>query len=154
MKKPPTSLRFWRIALLILLLSSVGHSQAQALANDTVRTASGLRYYIHQPGKGATATVGDKVTVNYTGFLPNGKLFDSSATDGRPLRCRVGQGEVIKGWEEVLQLLPAGSRARVWIPAALAYGAKGTRNPDDDNGYIVPPNTDLIFELEMVKVSK
>ncbi|MBC6606818.1 FKBP-type peptidyl-prolyl cis-trans isomerase [Hymenobacter sp. BT188] len=153
MKKPPTPLRYWRLALLILLLSSAGHSQAQAPA-DTVRTTSGVRYYIHQPGNGATAKVGDKVTVNYTGFLPNGKLFDSSALNGRPLRCRVGRGEVIEGWEEVLQLLPAGSRARVWIPAALAYGVKGARNPDDDNRYIVPPNTDLIFELEMVRVNK
>ncbi|SMB87603.1 peptidylprolyl isomerase FKBP-type [Hymenobacter roseosalivarius DSM 11622] len=139
--------------LLVLLIAGAGRSQAQSLT-DTIRTTSGVRYYIHQPGKGATASAGDRVTVHYTGFLPNGKLFDSSATDGRPLRCRVGRGEVIKGWDEVLQLLPAGSRARVWIPAALAYGAKGARNPDDDNRYIVPPKTDLIFELEMVKVHK
>ncbi|WP_084444095.1 FKBP-type peptidyl-prolyl cis-trans isomerase [Hymenobacter roseosalivarius] len=153
MKKPPGHFRWWRIVLLVLLIAGAGRSQAQSLT-DTIRTTSGVRYYIHQPGKGATASAGDRVTVHYTGFLPNGKLFDSSATDGRPLRCRVGRGEVIKGWDEVLQLLPAGSRARVWIPAALAYGAKGARNPDDDNRYIVPPKTDLIFELEMVKVHK
>ncbi len=82
--------------LLVLLIAGAGRSQAQSLT-DTIRTASGVRYYIHQPGKGATASAGDRVTVHYTGFLPNGKLFDSSATDGRPLRCRVGRGEVIKG---------------------------------------------------------
>jgi FKBP-type peptidyl-prolyl cis-trans isomerase len=149
---PPTS-RYWRYVAVLLLLLGASRAQAQNPA-DTVRTASGIRYHIHQPGKGSVAKVGDRVVVNYTGFLPNGKLFDSSASDGRPLRCRVGRGEVIKGWDEVLQLLPAGSRARVWIPAALAYGAKGVRDPDDQSRYLIPPKTDLIFELEMVKVNK
>jgi FKBP-type peptidyl-prolyl cis-trans isomerase len=136
-----------------MLLTGAGGVYAQGPA-DTVRTASGLRYFIHQPGKGSVAKVGDRVVVNYTGFLPNGRLFDSSASDGRPLKCRVGRGEVIKGWDEVLLLLPAGSRARVWIPAALAYGAKGVRDPDDQRRYLIPPKTDLVFELEMVKVSR
>lgn len=150
---PPTTFRWRYWALLGLLLMAAPSSQAQALV-DTIRTASGVRYAIHQPGRGAVAQVGDKVSVNYTGFLPSGKLFDSSASDGRPLRCRVGRGEVIKGWDEVLLLLPAGSRARVWIPAALAYGAKGVRDPDDDTRFLIPPNTDLVFELEMVKVNR
>ena len=149
---PPTS-PYWRYVAVLLLLLGASRAQAQNPA-DTIRTASGVRYYIHQPGQGSVARVGDKVVVNYTGFLPNGKLFDSSASDGRPLKCRVGRGEVIKGWDEVLLLLPAGSRARVWIPAALAYGAKGVRDPDDQRRYLIPPKTDLIFELEMVKVSK
>jgi FKBP-type peptidyl-prolyl cis-trans isomerase len=91
--------------------------------------------------------------VHYTGFLPNGLFFDSSATDGSPLRVRLGRGEVIRGWEELLPLLSAGARVWARIPAALAYGAKGARDPDDDSRYRVPPDTDLIFELEIVRVN-
>ena len=117
-----------------------------------MRTASGLRYLIETRGNGPTPQPGDKLTVEYTGFLPNGKVFDSSAVDGHPLRLRVGRGEVIKGWDEVLLLLPAGTHARIWIPSALAYGSQGARDPDDDTRYIIPPNTDLAFELTVVKV--
>ncbi|WP_216859180.1 FKBP-type peptidyl-prolyl cis-trans isomerase [Hymenobacter citatus] len=117
-----------------------------------MQTASGLRYSITTLGTGPTPQAGDKLVVEYSGFLPNGKVFDSSVVDGHPLRLRVGRGEVIKGWDEVLLLLPAGTRARVWIPAALAYGAKGARDPDDDSRYLIPPNTDLVFDLTVVKV--
>ncbi|UOQ73945.1 FKBP-type peptidyl-prolyl cis-trans isomerase [Hymenobacter cellulosilyticus] len=122
---------------------------------DTVlsqRTASGVRYTVRQPGTGPQARIGDRMLVHYTGFLPDGHIFDSSVGQGKPLRLRVGRGEVIPGWDEILLLLPQGSRARVWIPAALAYGARGVLNPDDDSKFIVPPNTNLVFELEIVKV--
>lgn len=145
----------WRSSVFLILalcLLLAYKSTAQAAATDTLHTASGLRYLIKTLGTGPTPQPGDKLTVDYTGFLPNGKVFDSSATDGRPLRLRVGHGEVIKGWDEVLLLLPAGTRARVWIPAALAYGAQGARDPDDDSRYTIPPNTDLVFELTVVKV--
>lgn len=144
--------RFWAL-LALLLTAGLPESQAQALS-DTIQTASGMRYSIRELGKGATAQAGDKLVINYTGFLPNGRLFDSSAADGRPLRCRVGRGEVIKGWDEVLLLLPAGSRARVWIPAALAYGSKGVRDPDEDTRFLIPPGSDLVFEMEIIKVNK
>ncbi|UYZ61687.1 FKBP-type peptidyl-prolyl cis-trans isomerase [Hymenobacter weizhouensis] len=115
-------------------------------------TASGLRYLVRQPGSGQPARAGDRVRVHYTGFLPDGRLFDASVKQGGPLKVRAGRGEVIKGWDEVLLLLPPGSRARVWIPAHLAYGPTGVRDPDDDSRYLVPPNTDLLFELEVVEV--
>ncbi|TGE21137.1 FKBP-type peptidyl-prolyl cis-trans isomerase [Hymenobacter metallicola] len=118
----------------------------------TQRTASGVRYTIRQQGTGPIAQSGDRMQVHYTGFLPDGHIFDSSVAQGRPLRLRVGRGEVIPGWDEMLLLLPMGSRARIWIPAALAYGSTGVLNPDDDTKFMVPPNTDLIFEVEIVKV--
>jgi FKBP-type peptidyl-prolyl cis-trans isomerase len=92
------------------------------------------------------------MAVHYTGFLPDGHIFDSSVAQGKPLRLRVGRGEVIPGWDEVLLHLPAGARAWVSIPARLAYGAQGVRNPDDERRYLSPPDTNLVFELEIVKV--
>ena len=126
-----------------------------AVLADTVlseHTASGVRYTVRQRGTGPQAQAGDRMLVHYTGFLPDGHIFDSSVGQGRPLRLRVGRGEVIPGWDELLLLLPAGSRARVWIPARLAYGSTGVLNPDDDSKFTVPPNTNLVFELEIVKV--
>ncbi|WP_167855498.1 FKBP-type peptidyl-prolyl cis-trans isomerase [Hymenobacter fodinae] len=123
-----------------------------SLLARATQTTSGLRYTVRQPGKGPTAHSGDKVTVHYTGFLPNGHVFDASVKQGGPLKVRVGRGEVIKGWDEALQLLPEGTRARLWIPARLAYAAKGVRDPDDDRRYLVPPQTDLVFEVEILRV--
>ena len=128
---------------------------ADSLLPRAIRTASGLRYVVRQPGHGAPAQPGSRVTVHYTGFLAaDGRLFDTSVQQGGPLKVRAGRQNVIKGFDEALLLLPEGSRARVWIPAALAYGAKGRPDPDDDTGkrYLIPPNADLIFELEILKV--
>lgn len=123
-----------------------------SLLSRAVQTASGLRYAVRQPGTGPLASPGTRVTVHYTGFLPDGKVFDASVKQGGPIRVRAGRGEVIKGWDEALLLLPEGTRARLWIPARLAYGGKGARNPDDESRYLIPPDTDLVFELEVVKV--
>ena len=101
-------------------------------------------------GTGPLAQVGSRVAVRYTGFLPDGHLFDASAVSGGPLRFRMGRGEVIAGWDELLPLLPVGSRVRAWIPAALAYGSTGVRDPDDESRYLIPPNTELVFELQVL----
>ena len=144
------------LAALLLNLAAAPASRAQAqpapVVPDTLRTASGIRYVLYERGSGPTAQPGDRLTVEYAGFLPNGKVFDASAMNGRPLRFRVGRGEVIKGWDEAFLLLPAGSRARLYIPAALAYGPQGARHPDDDTAYLIPPNTDLVFEVAVLKV--
>lgn len=123
-----------------------------SLLSRAVATPSGLRYLIRQPGTGPVPQPGDKVTVHYTGFLADGHVFDASARQGGPLKVRAGRGEVVKGWDEVLLLLPQGSRTRVWIPAALGYGSAGRPDPDDERRYLIPPNADLVFELEIVKV--
>ena len=115
-------------------------------------TRGGVRFVFHERGAGPQAQPGSRVAVRYTGFLPDGHIFDATAASGGPLRFRVGRQEVIAGWDELLPLLPAGSRVRAWIPAALAYGATGVRDPDDDTRYLIPPNTTLVFELQVVSV--
>jgi FKBP-type peptidyl-prolyl cis-trans isomerase len=126
-----------------------------SLLSRAITTASGLRYAIRQPGSGPPAQPGDRVTVHYTGLLAaDGRIFDTSVQQGGPLKVKAGRGVVIKGFDEALLLLPTGSRARIWIPAALAYGPKGRLDPEDETGkrYLIPPDADLIFELEVLKV--
>ena len=116
------------------------------------RTRNGVRFVFRQRGPGALAEIGRRVAVRYVGFLPNGRIFDATAASGGLLRFRVGRGEVIAGWDELLPLLPAGSRVRAWVPAALAYGATGVRDPDDNTRFLIPPNTELVFELQVLNV--
>ncbi len=118
----------------------------------TQRTRNGVRYVFHARGTGALPRPGSRVAVRYTGFLPDGRLFDATAASGGPLRFRVGRGEVIAGWDELLPLLPAGSRVRTWVPAALAYGVRGVLDPDDATRFLIPPNAELVFELHVVSV--
>ncbi|KAJ3021597.1 FK506-binding protein 2B [Thoreauomyces humboldtii] len=89
---------------------------------------------------------GDTVYVNYTGTLPDGKVFDTNMNKKKvsPLRFKVGTGRVIKGWDEALLTMHVGEKARLTIEAEWAYGKKGT--PDGK----IPPNTDLTFEIEVV----
>lgn len=137
------------------LITATPAPPADSLLARAVTTASGLRYALRQPGTGPLPKAGSRVTVHYSGFLAaDGHLFDTSVQQGGPLKVWAGQQEVIRGFDEALLLLPQGSRARIWIPAALAYGAKGRLDPDDDDGhrYLIPPNSDLIFELEVLKV--
>ena len=115
-------------------------------------TPGGVRFVFHERGTGRLAHAGSRAAVRYTGFLPDGHLFDATAASGGPLRFRVGRGEVIAGWDELLPLLPAGSRVRAWVPAALAYGATGVPDPDVGTRFVIPPNTELVFELYVVSV--
>lgn len=115
-------------------------------------TPSGVRFVFHTRGTGALAKPGSRVAVRYTGFLPDGHIFDATVASGGPLRFRVDRHEVITGWDELLLLVPAGSRVRAWVPAALAYGAAGVRDPDDETRYLIPPNTELVFEMQVLSV--
>jgi peptidylprolyl isomerase len=105
------------------------------------KTASGLAYRVLTPGTGtAHPTATSNVVVNYSGWTPDGKMFDSSVTRGQP--ARFGLGNVIKGWTEGVQLMTKGEKVRFWIPAALAYGDKPTRP-----GAPVGP---LVFDIELM----
>ena len=115
-------------------------------------TRGGVRFVFRERGTGPLAQPGQRVAVRYTGFLPDGHVFDATAASGGPVRFRVGRKEVIAGWDELLPLLPVGSRVRAWIPAALAYGPTGVRDPDDESRYLIPPDTDLVFELQLMSV--
>lgn len=106
-------------------------------------TASGLQYEIIKEGTGPKPTTADTVTVHYVGTLINGNEFDNSLKRGEPISFPVTG--VIKGWTEALQLMPAGSKYKLYIPHQLAYGP-------NDNGPI-PGGSVLIFEVELLKVS-
>ena len=104
----------------------------------------GLQYKILTPGNGPKPTPTDTVVANYKGTLINGTEFHSSYKRGQPVTFPVGQ--VIKGWTEVLQLMPVGSKWEVYIPSDLAYGPQGPgRGP-------IGPNETLIFEIELVSI--
>jgi FKBP-type peptidyl-prolyl cis-trans isomerase FkpA len=104
----------------------------------------GLEYWDIKPGTGAEATAGKTVTVNYTGWLTNGKKFDSSV--GRqPFTFHLGGGEVIKGWDEGVAGMKVGGKRQLKIPPELGYGARGA-------GGVIPPNATLVFDVELLGV--
>jgi hypothetical protein len=104
---------------------------------------SGLQYKILQAAAGKKPTAEDTVVCQYRGTLIDGKEFDSSYKRNQPATFQVNR--VIKGWSEALQLMPAGSKWQLFIPSGLAYGERGA-GPD------VPPNSTLIFEVELVSI--
>jgi FKBP-type peptidyl-prolyl cis-trans isomerase FkpA len=110
------------------------------------RTPSGLYVQDVQQGTGETAQAGDHVVVHYTGWLPNGRQFDSSRDRG-PFDFRLGQGEVIPGWDEGVAGMREGGRRRLVIPSDLAYGPSGA-------GGVIPPNATLVFDVELLEVHR
>lgn len=136
---------------LLFLLLFIGPMLPVSAQVDTLRTASGLRYTIRQAGQGPLPARQAKVLVHYVGKLPNGRIFDASSLQKKPIKVRLGRGEMIPAWEEMLPLLPAGTKLTLFVPARLGYGSQGLAS-DFLNDYLVPPNTDLIFEMEVVKI--
>ncbi|HEX8465940.1 MAG TPA: FKBP-type peptidyl-prolyl cis-trans isomerase [Abditibacterium sp.] len=96
-------------------------------------------------GEGATAQAGQSVTVHYRGTLENGNQFDASYDRGQPFRFNLGAGQVIRGWDEGVAGMREGGKRRLTIPPALGYGAGGFPP-------VIPPNSTLIFEVELLKV--
>ncbi len=109
------------------------------------QTESGLRYQIIQEGNGKQATKGAMVSVHYKGQLLDGTVFDSSYKRKQPIDFKIGVGQVISGWDEGIQLLKVGDKARMVIPSNLAYGSQGA-------GGVIPPDAPLIFDVELVDV--
>ncbi|MDX9974633.1 MAG: FKBP-type peptidyl-prolyl cis-trans isomerase [FCB group bacterium] len=105
-------------------------------------TTSGLQYRVIQEGTGKSPVATDRVKVQYTGKLINGKEFDSSYKHGKPAEFSVGG--VIPGWTEALQLMKEGGKMEVFVPSKLAYGPRGQQG--------IPPNSTLIFEVELLEV--
>ncbi|AUC77969.1 peptidylprolyl isomerase [Nonlabens sp. MB-3u-79] len=109
------------------------------------KTESGLRYKIINQGDGVQAEKGKTVSVHYKGMLPNGKVFDSSYDRKQPIDFALGMGQVIAGWDEGIQLLKVGDKARLVVPSDMAYGSAGA-------GGVIPPNATLVFDVELVAV--
>ena len=135
---------------LVARVSTVNRTESEAFlaenaARDSVQTtASGLQYKILREGEGASPSLGDTVTVNYRGTLPDSTEFDSSFRRGRPARFVVG--EVVEGWNEALQLMQPGARWMLYIPSDLAYGEQAPPQ--------IGPNRTLIFDLELLDVAE
>ena len=109
------------------------------------KTDSGLRYKLLEKGEGPSAEKGKTVSVHYEGSLLNGQVFDSSFQRNEPISFQLGVGQVIPGWDEGIQLLRVGDKARLVIPSELAYGSAGA-------GGVIPPNATLLFDVELVEV--
>ena len=117
--------------------------QLESYAKTSIKTESGLMYEIIKKGSGSKPKVGSSVSVHYSGYLLDGTKFDSSYDRGEPITFPLGQGRVIKGWDEGISLLSKGAKAKfIYSFRSLAYGERGTG--------IIPPGATLIFEVELV----
>jgi FKBP-type peptidyl-prolyl cis-trans isomerase len=114
-------------------------------AYEKQRTQTGLTYFIVEEGDGAKAPHGSNVSAHYTGAFTNGQTFDSSVGKGTPFSFNVGQGQVIPGWDEVVQLMSVGTKVRAIIPFYLAYGEQGRGS--------IPPYSTLIFDMELMSIN-
>jgi len=110
-----------------------------------VETESGLKYEDLEMGNGDTAEAGQQVTVHYTGWLEDGRKFDSSLDRNDPFQFKLGMGMVIKGWDEGVAGMQVGGKRKLTIPADLGYGERGA-------GGVIPPNATLIFDVELLAV--
>lgn len=120
------------------------------IRTNEVTTASGLKYVDTVQGTGPSPQPGQTVIVHYTGKLPNGTVFDTSLdkdkpSKGEPVPFVIGQGQVIKGWDEGLMTMKVGGKRRLTVPPKLGYGAAG-RPPS------IPANSTLIFDVELVGI--
>ena len=116
------------------------------LTEGMKETKSGLKYKISKKGSGPNAKTNDLLSVHYSLQLVDGSEIDSSFTRGNPIEFTCGVGQVIKGWDEAMQLLNKGSKARLVIPSDLGYGAAGAGNG------VIPPNATLVFDVELVDI--
>jgi FKBP-type peptidyl-prolyl cis-trans isomerase len=144
--------RLWIVpafALAALCLAQVAYSDDKDKDKDKekkeVTTESGLKYTDLKEGEGAAAKKGDTVEVHYTGWLTNGKKFDSSVDRKEPFTFKLGAGKVIKGWDEGVAGMKVGGKRKLTIPPELAYGKRGA-------GDVIPPDATLIFEVELLKI--
>ena len=136
-------MKLWILLPLITLLLA---ACSQAQNDNTYETASGLQYEVLASGDGESPASGDTAVVHYTGWLTDGAKFDSSVDRGQPFEFRVGQGNVIRGWDEGVALMKVGDKWKFTIPPELAYGERSIGNG------LIPANSTLVFEVELLDV--
>ena len=129
-----------------ILRAEAEKESLEKLSEGMQETESGLKYKISKEGTGPNAKKDDLLSVHYSLQLVDGSEIDSSFTRGAPIEFTCGVGQVIKGWDEAMQLLNKGSKARLIIPSELGYGAVGAGNG------VIPPNATLIFDVELVDI--
>ncbi len=122
-----------------------GVQESSLSPSKTITTPSGLKYIDLAVGTGPIPKQGDTVVVHYTGWLTNGKKFDSSVDRNQPFEFVLGRGQVIKGWDEGIASMHVGGKRKLTIPPELAYGARGYPGA-------IPPNATLIFQVGLLKI--
>jgi peptidylprolyl isomerase len=149
--------RLLSIALTAALLTAASASADEKKPNEPekkseskmTKTASGLQYEDTKGGTGESPKTGQTCVMHYTGWLwengAKGKKFDSSLDRGTPFSFPLGQGRVIKGWDEGVATMKVGGKRTLLIPPDLGYGARGA-------GGVIPPNATLLFEVELLEV--
>ena len=113
--------------------------------NDVIKKDSGLRIIIKSKGSGQKPKKGQTISAHYTGYLEDGTVFDSSHKRNKPFEFPVGQGRVIKGWDEGFMDMNVGSEGTLIIPSELGYGDRGA-------GAMIPPNSTLIFDVQLLEI--
>ena len=138
--------RFFTLALGLLVCAAVAQAQEKKEEKE-IKTKSGLKYVELKEGAGEMPKEGDLVQVHYTGWLTDGKKFDSSVDRKEPFVFPIGKGKVIKGWDEGVMTMKVGGKRKLIIPPELGYGQRGA-------GDVIPPGATLIFEVELLKIGK
>ena len=131
----------WALLAVAMLAAALAAGCAKPAADPTKLQIEDIKV-----GTGAEAKDGDLVTVHYTGWLMDGTKFDSSVASGRPFPFRLGEGSVIKGWDQGVAGMKVGGKRKLTIPPDLGYGAQGA-------GGAIPPNATLVFDVELVSVN-
>lgn len=141
---------YMKYFLCLFIVAFIGHTTLKAQSSkDTITTPSGLKYVCLKKGDGVKPVAGQKLKVFYTGKFMNGKEFESNRGSS-PFKFTLGKREVIPGWDEGFPLMSKGEKGVLIIPSKLAYGKRGSKDPFDESVYSIPPDTDLIFEVELV----
>ena len=134
------------LALLLITCKDENMKESNIKEDVEITTKSGLKYVDYVVGEGDFPSTGDKVKVHYTGTLENGTKFDSSLDRNKPFEFPLGAGRVIKGWDEGLANMRVGGKRKLIIPPNLGYG--------DRNMGSIPPNSTLIFEVELLEINE
>lgn len=141
---PPNATLVFDVEL-VDILQGAPAAPTQVDAADYQTTAVGLKYYDFVVGDGAAPQKGKQVIVHYTGWLLDGKKFDSSLDRGEPFAFTIGVGQVIRGWDEGVLTMQVGGKRQLVIPPELGYGPSGA-------GGVIPPNATLVFEVQLLDV--